>query len=748
MRSPRQPSSFRLDERTGRRTGAVDGVAVDRGAGLVLATDPAGGLALGSADGSLGGLRLPRGMAIDGSGRVHLLAGHRVRRFDPPGRRFRDLPGLGGRGPEPRQLDQPRDLAIAGSNLYIADTGNRRVQVFDLPSLSLGHLWTAPDGGDWQPWALATGGGRAYLLDRQGGRVYRHRPGGERLELAVEDPGIAGTADGLAVDRDGRIYVLVGVLAEGGGEATLRVFGPDGAPLDAVTDAGQVRSRFTAPAIRVDHRGRFCLPASLARLCDLRPPAASPRPHEPLAACRDRETEGLLFDRHGRAATVDPEEPAGPPLYLRSGTWRSAPLDSRIHRCQWHRVEMVLPELPPGARVTVSTLTSETILGQDELETASDRWRSFAPFVGPVQPPSASPPPIETDLLVQSRQGRYLWLRLELEGDGFSSPAVGAIEIRFPRLSALDHLPALYSAEEESRWFLERFLAILQAEHERIDETLADIRRLFDPEAVPDEFVDYLASWLALPLEGAWSAEQKRRMLVAAPGFYPRRGTAEGLRRVLQIYLWNLTGVEPEAQGEIPAVTEGFRERRRLLLAAGGTSRLGHSGAATPSSGAPLWSRSFVGRLQLNAFGRAGEVRIVSTGDPERDLFHEFAHRFRVFVPGGWVQTDEDEAMLRRAIDAEKPAHTQYDLCLVEPRLQVGVQSTVGLDSVLGDYSEVRLACHDPGTDRSAPRRRAPGHRLGIDSVLGSPPGPASRLALGRLGTDGDSRVGIETVLT
>ena len=48
---------------------------------------------------------------------------------------------------------------------------------------------------------------------------------------------------------------------------------------------------------------------------------------------------------------------------------------------------------------------------------------------------------------------------------------------------------------------------------------------------------------------------------------------------------------------------------------------------------------------------------------------------------------------MRRAVAAEKPAHTEFDLCLVEPRLRVGLQSTVGVDTILGALPAARLAC-------------------------------------------------------
>jgi hypothetical protein len=169
-----------------------------------------------------------------------------------------------------------------------------------------------------------------------------------------------------------------------------------------------------------------------------------------------------------------------------------------------------------------------------------------------------------------------------------------------------------------------------------------------------------------------------------------------------------------------PCIVEGFRERAHVMLSA--------ADAAAIDPGAPLWSRSVVGRLQLGVFSRVGEARLVSTGDPERDLFHVYAHRFGVFVPAGWVRTAEEERMVRRALDAEKPAHTSYDLCLVEPRLRVGVQCTVGVDTIVAGYPVTRLPC-DPPSD--VPESLAPRGRLGYDTVLAGRSDEALRLDTG-----------------
>jgi hypothetical protein len=46
------------------------------------------------------------------------------------------------------------------------------------------------------------------------------------------------------------------------------------------------------------------------------------------------------------------------------------------------------------------------------------------------------------------------------------------------------------------------------------------------------------------------------------------------------------------------------------------------------------------------------------------------------------------ERIARAIIDQEKPAHTYYDLDLETPTMQIGVFSTVGVDSLLGDDTD------------------------------------------------------------
>ena len=431
---------------------------------------------------------------------------------------------------------------------------------------------------------------------------------------------------------------------------------------------------------------------------------------------------GQTFDRSGQEVTVAPDEALGPPIYQTSGTWYSEPLDSRIHACLWHRVEIDVGRLPVGTRMRVSTYVDAEPRPLDEIR--EERWNPCLRLTAPAQAPSGDRGKGRRESLVQSREGRYLRLRVELGGDGYDTPTVEAIRIHFPRESYLRYLPAIFSAEDESRSFLERLLSVVQTEWDEVETAVAEFARHIDPDSVPaGPFMTYLARWMALPLEGTWSWDQKRRLLAATPRLYPRRGTPDGVAEYLRIYLRNMTGIADDTPVAYAQIIEGFNERQRLMLGV-------HGNMAAVS---PLWGPDVVGRLQLDTHAQEGSAALVSTGDPERDLFHEYAHRFKVFVPAAWVRTASDERMLRRAIDAAKPAHTQYDLCLVEPRFRVGLQSTVGIDTLVGAYPEARLACSHE--DEGAPSR-APRQRLGYDTVLARRPDDDAPVAPKRVGVD------------
>jgi phage tail-like protein len=747
-----EPTFLPLNGHLGWRTDSSRDVSVGRDA-LRLAADQRGPLGLAWRDGSLGGLTLPRGFALDRDGNLYLLAPRRpwmISRFEPSMQAFTPLPGVGGAGQDARLFRWPTNIAVAGRNLYVADTGNRRVQVFDLPTLTLRYVWSVPPvrkPGDrpWLPLDVAAHGTTAYVLDSRNRRVYRHEAGEDELALFVDGADQVGRWNRIAADRAGRVYVLDAsdrdrpqLLPYDAGGQREREQGADGKLHEReIDDAGDVRERFDAPAIRLffDQRGTgrayFCLPASLRDRCEPRPPESPPRPETPLVLCppwsgqSDQRHGGLIFDRTSARAQPDRADMVEPALYQAQGEWVSQALDSQIFRCQWHRIELELELLPPGTQIQIHTYSADES-GSTLPFSDSPLWQAGYAAEGQLQPPPSGPlalpelapqppQPPPGDFLVQSRQGQYLWLKIRLKSDGFGTPTLRGLRLHFPRESYLSYLPAVYSGDDANRWFLERYLSLFQTDWDDLERRIANSIALFDADAVPaGPPLDELASHFGLPLEGGWTGEQRRVLLQGMREFYTRRGTAAGLRAYLQAYLQNMSGLEPAQQRDYPVLVEGWRERQQLQLGAPGEQATGAL--------LRLWSPSVVGRLQLGAYARVGEARLVDTGDPPRDLFQEFAHRFKVYVPAAWVRSAADERMLRRALEAEKPAHAAYELHLVEGRFRVGVQSTIGFDTILGDVPLARLACRNPpalarDAEEPAPSR-APCQRLGYDTVL------------------------------
>ena len=749
---PEGPTFWLLGGALSWRTGDKQSVAEDAEAGIRLAANPDGPSSLNASDGSLGGLVLPVGMALDRSKTLYILdtREHRIKRFDPSSQKFVSLPGVGPRGEEARHLLEPTNIAIAGNDLYIADGGNRRIQVFALSTLALRYVWGPFDENlewvhslaedAWEPRDVAATEEMAVILDRCYDRVLAHRPGCDGLELI--EPGrkqngqwvrMRGPWHRIALDKNLNIYLL----NLSGARPKVNVFDPNGRWLHDAKDAGGLLDRFAPPPIRLDPHGRFCLPESLTRLCGRRDPKEAPSVRFPLAQCH-AGSAGLLFDRRGEAVAlpVDPE-PAGAALYCPSGTWISEPLDSRVFSCQWHRIEAELSDLPAGTKVVFSTYTDNQMCPMPEiLALPAQLWETHYTLLGSVQPESQPGKAVgqACDALVQSHEGQYLWLRVKLQGDGFATPVVSSIRVHYPRDSYLKYLPAVYSADDESRRFLDRFLSIFQVEWDNIEQKIEESALYFDPQAVPGgAFLDYLAGWLALPMEGAWSEEKKRRLLAAAPGFYADRGTPHGLRTYLRVYLANISGLDPDQLLDFPILIEGFRRRNYLMLSRGDESPLCRH--------RPLWSQSVVKRSQLDSFATEGEAHLISPGDPDFDLFNEHAHRFEVYVPSSWVRCKEDENMIRRALDSEKPAHADYRLCLVEPRFRIGIQSTIGLDTIIGGYPSAILDSQ-PSEDEP-PVTRPPRHRLGYDTVLTATPEEPGGMELGS-----GTRVGVNTVLS
>ena len=169
-----------------------------------------------------GQLHIPNGLAVDSSGNVYVADtnNHRIQKFDSSGNFLFKWGAYGGEGGVTSngsgdgQFSAPQDVAVDGSgNVYVAESGNNRIQKFD----SSGNFllkWGTPGFGDGQfnqPSGVAVdSSGNVYVADKFNDRIQKFDSSGNFLLTW----GTFGSGDGqfdgpqnVAVDSFGNVYV-------------------------------------------------------------------------------------------------------------------------------------------------------------------------------------------------------------------------------------------------------------------------------------------------------------------------------------------------------------------------------------------------------------------------------------------------------------------------------------------------------------------------------------------------------------
>jgi len=171
----------------------------------------------GATDGTLGTPGVfwgPRAMAIDAEGNLYVTdtGNKRVQKFSPEGE---FLGQWGGFGTSPGQFNEPVGIAIdSDGNIYVADTWNRRVQKFDA-SFNFLKAW---DIFSWEgetvvnkPYLAVGADGRLYISDPEGFRILVYDREGQFVAsfgTYGADAQSFNLPTGVAASADGFIYVV------------------------------------------------------------------------------------------------------------------------------------------------------------------------------------------------------------------------------------------------------------------------------------------------------------------------------------------------------------------------------------------------------------------------------------------------------------------------------------------------------------------------------------------------------------
>ncbi len=169
---------------------------------------PAG--VLGKYESAITSLNSPAGVAIDQRGRIYVAetGGRRIRVFDSNGRPIREF----GTETDPPLLN-PTGVAVADNgHVFVSDTGNNRVVEFSPKGVfvrSRGRRGCA-DGEFINPGGIALSGKWLYVADTGNNRVQRLDLGGPNAQIIGrfgQEPGSFNSPLDVCVDAQGSLYV-------------------------------------------------------------------------------------------------------------------------------------------------------------------------------------------------------------------------------------------------------------------------------------------------------------------------------------------------------------------------------------------------------------------------------------------------------------------------------------------------------------------------------------------------------------
>lgn len=190
----------------------------------------------------------PKGIAFGSAGHIYVSDSnnHRVQIFDNSGNYLATLGVTGEPGSDNGHFREPRRIAIYGNYLYVADAGNHRVQIFDITTPT-GPSWVGTVGGSQgsgtsqfnYPEGVAVDAYYIYVADSNNNRVQIFDRSTRAYAATIG--GSRGSSNNqfnypidVAVDASGNIYVADiwnnRVQQYNGGWAYQRTYGTTGVP--------------------------------------------------------------------------------------------------------------------------------------------------------------------------------------------------------------------------------------------------------------------------------------------------------------------------------------------------------------------------------------------------------------------------------------------------------------------------------------------------------------------------------------
>ncbi len=206
------------------------------------------------------------------------------------------------------------------------------------------------------------------------------------------------------------------------------------------------------------------------------------------------------------------------------------------------------------------------------------------------------------------------------------------------------------------------FLKIIEGMFDDLDarvaglpDTVAPLSDFFDkPEQNP--LLQFLSTWVDLTFSEDWTLNQRRDILAQILPLYKKRGTLEGLKAYLKLYV----GSGVEIKDDLAPLQVGVISRLGMDTILGGF----------PPETPPL---------QVGMISEVGKDAIIGGFPP-----YFFLVRAAVAEGGPKALLKKRKAIVE-ILEREKPAHTWYRLFVRGPTFQIGDQetATLGINTII-----------------------------------------------------------------
>ncbi|MDQ3151337.1 MAG: phage tail protein [Actinomycetota bacterium] len=94
-------------------------------------------------------------------------------------------------------------------------------------------------------------------------------------------------------------------------------------------------------------------------------------------------------------------------------------------------------------------------------------------------------------------------------------------------------LPGLYADDGFTQRLVSAFDEVLAP----IFATLDCLPAYLDPQLAPEDFLDWLADWVGLPMDESWTIEQRRELVSTAVELHSWRGTRRGIAEHIRLVI-------------------------------------------------------------------------------------------------------------------------------------------------------------------------------------------------------------------